>query len=297
MKRKILAVITTICMVTMLSLPVFATPADSPQDTPIGARIARCGTCTPCMDGDLDEAEKLAGCENETLAANPSTGESTAVNNGSGWSNDGDDTNQGGRNFNGADISVWAKVVQQGADTKIYCVDIEWGNMQFVFTRALGTWDPDSLTYNVAASEEWDDFWIDGDNNKVRVVNRSNDDIDADFDFNFEGGTDNLFNATGVSADRVQGNFFDDNAGAIAAALLLSDAEMAGISAIPSFVDDVVKVESADNDLGADPGQGAEKETEVFFAFSGKPTKDILVEDYFQKVGVITVTITPHVAP
>jgi len=327
MKRKIFAVIITICMVTMLSLPVFATAA--PAEAPQGVTEIDCGACGECT------SDPKGTCSSPTTVR-PSLGSSRVRSNGGeDWLFDGDgsefgrgdDSDQTNRPFSPGtdpevDISVWARIVQIGAETKIYCVDIEWGHMKFIFERGYGTWDPDTLTYDSADTAEWRASYIDADNNKVLVRNRSNDAIDAAFDFDFEGGNENLFNAATVGDDRVEGNFFLDNSDALEAATFLTDAEMSDIDSLASFVDEPLKVDNADTkselvkcaegascpttvgDISICIAQdnkcklkGEEQILEVYFAFSGTPTKEELKTDHFQKVGVITVTITPHVEP
>lgn len=217
-----------------------------------------------------------------------------------------------------ADIAVWAKIVDLGdADTIIYCIDIEWGNMKFVFGKDGGQWDPEERTYGAVDTGSWwednypenvgpaTEYYLDGLNNIVTVTNRSNAVIDASFDYRFDArfdgepggdGDNNLFNKE-AGADNVVGNFFATNDLALDAAEELTDTSTINTATISSFT-----LVNADHDVNppATPPNPEDLDEDdfpfnsVFFAFSGTPDDDsTLLSNAFTKVGIITVTITP----
>lgn len=281
MKRKsIIAFLIVLCMAFTFTLPALATEADGPQGS---------------------------------VVDNPSDGETRLTSNdGEIWSSDGDDTYQDTHdpgNPATADIAVWAKIIDiDNEQKKIYCVDIEWGNMKFVFGTYAG-WDTVNHTYAAEGEGEWfvlhpedQEGYLNGENNRIMITNHSNDGITATFAYEFVGMTNNLFNNPGDS-DRVVGNFFghtfeeysndilqNGNSKAIEASTFLTDDDKEGL-------EDLILPESAIDVASADLGPGednAAQSEEVFFAFSGTPTKEDLEEEFFQKVGIITVTITPE---
>lgn len=207
MKRKaIISLIIVLSMVFMLTVPAMAQEAVAPQD-------------------ELNEDDRSPGAARVT--GEPGDWEITK-----------DDSNvigpivQDVEDFATADIAVWAKIVDLGdAGTIIYCIDIEWGNMKFVFGKDGGVWDPETRTYGtVDAGSWWEDnyreeaggateFYLDGINNRVTVTNRSNEAVEAAFEYafcaDFAGNAtagndgDNMFNKDSVEANRVVGNFFN----------------------------------------------------------------------------------------
>ena len=99
--------------------------------------------------------------------------------------------------------------------------------------------------------------------------------------------TTNQCNATNT-ASSVGGNFFETNANALAAALVLEDTT----TVINTLTESKVNLLTADNGQDGNPGTATTKD--VFFAFSGKPDDGRgATLDTFKKVGVITVTVTP----
>jgi len=310
MKRKaLLSLVPALVMTFMFSIPASAAaiPADAPQGT---------------TKGTFDILDEDGVKIDEYTIANPSKGETTlgSGDQGDTWDSTGDDTNQNPQTGLGdakADISVWAKVIDTDADAIIYCVDIEWGSMKFVFSVDNGQWDPDTRTYGTGTSAgKWvEASYLDGSNNKVLVRNRSNAHIDAGFDYAFfsqfdgsAGGSNsnNLFNALSTTLDRVQGNFFMTNADALTAALKLTDADMTssatGVDTLATYLayNRPVFVNNADPGSTSHPAYG-DTDTfptqSVYFAFSGTPDttgRKLIDTANFTKVGVITVTITPH---
>lgn len=64
-------------------------------------------------------------------------------------------------------LTMKAKTVGQADDEIVYSVDIEWGNMEFVYIK--GGWDPEKHEFSEGS---WNG--MDGQNNKISVTNRSN---------------------------------------------------------------------------------------------------------------------------
>lgn len=212
----------------------------------------------------------------------------------------------------GAEINVWAKVIETGDIFTVYCVDIEWGNMKFVYSNNGTTWDTESHTYNTVTedgSEPIPSWWIDssdsgkpleegeeiegfldGENNLIIVTNHSNGAIDAEFSY----GDDGKFNATS-GEDDVVGGFYGDNDDALAAALVLEGTVSgAGATILAGLALEENKV-SLPTAVGRAP-ENEEIAIDTFFAFSGMPDKNRADGDLtdFEKVGVITVTVTPN---
>lgn len=277
------------------------------------------------------------GPQGDTLGDRPSLGKSTiTVNSNGDWITDSDDNDQtGGQSNDGygsADIGVWAKIVDLDSEALIYCIDIEWGAMKFVFGKDGSTWDPVTHTYSTIDPGSWwesskeplvTESYLDGYNNEVIVINRSNGAVDAEFDYAFfsqfdgtAGGSDsnNLFNKTATTANRVVGNFFEDNDNAQLASLLLTDSQItSGIAGSVGYPTDTgganlnaltmtpaeIRLTSAADVAYNDPDTLDEPNTgRVYFAFSGTPDTDSsLLNASFTKVGVITVTITPVTNP
>lgn len=162
--------------------------------------------------------------------------------------------------------------------------------MTFEF-KSGGTWDPETHTYKGAEDGTTDPGWtaesVDGTNNKITLTNHSNDDVQADFTTNVEStlfGTDN----------KVVGNFFADNAKALAAAKVLEPAAPATDLEIVDILAGGVKLDTADPGDGTD---GTATTTDVYYALSGKPTADATLKSAVQKIGTITVTLSPYTAP
>ena len=76
-----------------------------------------------------------------------------------------------------------------GAGTKVYNVDITWGDMAFTYTAEAGIWDPANHTYTGAEGGAWA---VDKEGgNTITVTNHSNTGVTAAFsyaaDTGFEG--------------------------------------------------------------------------------------------------------------
>ena len=67
---------------------------------------------------------------------------------------------------------IYARTQGKGERGAVYAMELEFGNMQFVYTEKV--WNPDTMEYEEA--EDGSSFWIgfDGKNNHVTVINRSN---------------------------------------------------------------------------------------------------------------------------
>lgn len=85
-----------------------------------------------------------------------------------------------------------------GAGTKVYNVDITWGDMAFTYTAEAGIWDPTNHTYTGAEGGAWA---VDKEGgNTITVTNHSNADVTAVFNYaadtGFEGITGTFDNAS-----------------------------------------------------------------------------------------------------
>lgn len=68
-----------------------------------------------------------------------------------------------------------------GAGTKVYNVDITWGDMAFTYTAEAGIWDPANHTYTDAKGGAWA---VDKEGgNTITVTNHSNTDVTAVFSY------------------------------------------------------------------------------------------------------------------
>ena len=65
---------------------------------------------------------------------------------------------------------IRARTVNAGEDEARYCIDIEYGAMSFGFYRSY--WDVNDLEYKELKDSQW--VGMDGSNNKLTVINRSN---------------------------------------------------------------------------------------------------------------------------
>ncbi|MEG0321665.1 MAG: hypothetical protein RR606_05700, partial [Oscillospiraceae bacterium] len=118
----------------------------------------------------------------------------------------------------GADINVWAKVVDSGS--KIYKVDLAWGAMKFEYKDSSGQWNTTTHKYEAAPdnTKGWTEAaYLDGTNNKVAVTNHSNNAINAAFAYAMNG--EKFNDANGLN--NVVGHFFDTNAKAVTASKVL----------------------------------------------------------------------------
>ena len=70
-----------------------------------------------------------------------------------------------------------------GSATK-YSVDVEWGAMEFTYTAASGTWNPDNHTYEGGSWKS--------SSNTVKVTNHSNADVDVAVTYRAETGYNDI---------------------------------------------------------------------------------------------------------
>jgi len=211
--------------------------------------------------------------------------------------------------INARSVDVQAKIV--GDDFANYDVDIEWGDMKFVYDAGGRKWDSENHTYiDGTGVASWlidnsseigstaTDWYLENGNNIIFVTNRSNVDIDVSFNYtmltgvafgNEIGSGATAFNADSADADAVVGGFYASEAEAKAGALLLKDpTSNTDYNTLPGGKISIVPASYGRNDLIRNIGH-------VYFAFSGTPDtgrSEVLPE--FKRVGVITVTITPN---
>ena len=78
------------------------------------------------------------------------------------------------------DIDVKGKYLDNSTTPTIYSVDVTWGAMEFVYTESGAmTWNPENHTYTDSTSAAWV-----ANGNTVTVVNHSNVEVTAFFEFN-----------------------------------------------------------------------------------------------------------------
>ena len=68
-----------------------------------------------------------------------------------------------------------------GAGTKVYSVDIVWGDMAFTYTEEAGVWNPATHETTGAGGGIWSVNNTDG--NKIKVTNHSNAAVTATFSY------------------------------------------------------------------------------------------------------------------
>ena len=225
------------------------------------------------------------------------------------WEIDQDDTNIEGRTILAsdgvADIAVWAKIINIEEDY-VYCVEIEWGAMKFAYGTSTA-WNPATLSYG-SGEGEW--FVVDptvdtndddygyvylvetgaaNNNNRITVTNKSNNGIKADFAYSDTLHPTTFGTAVGAGEEPVRHGFYATGAAAKAAAAL-DAAGIGSADATWALTRSIFSLELDSADQGLEPNNVADS-GEVYFAFSGTPSNTILAR--WQKVGIITVTITP----
>lgn len=91
-----------------------------------------------------------------------------------------------------AQSDVLAKVIEADKMYTVYSVDIEWGNMKFVYSNGKGKWDPQTHSYDGqgAGTASWlidnsmetgnepTEYYLEQGNNKIKITNHSNHAID-----------------------------------------------------------------------------------------------------------------------
>ena len=201
------------------------------------------------------------------------------------------------------EIVVQAKIIN--SESKVYNVDIDWGEMKFVFDDGGSKWDPKTHTYTNGTDEaSWlinnadgsgtaTEWYLEQGNNRVTVTNHSNGAIDAVFDYTMldSAGDVTAFN-TNAGKDNVVGGFYASEDDAKAGALVLVE---------PNAKVDYNTLPDSRISLPTAEGRFLNNQEIVgsaYFAFSGTPDarrSEVLMD--FKKVGVITVTIKPNDDP
>ena len=77
-----------------------------------------------------------------------------------------------------------------GAGTKVYSVDIVWGDMAFTYTEEAGVWNPATHETTGAGGGVWKATSPDG--NKIKVTNHSNAAVTATFSYAAATGYDSI---------------------------------------------------------------------------------------------------------
>ena len=77
-----------------------------------------------------------------------------------------------------------------GAGTKVYSVDIVWGDMAFTYTEEAGVWNPATHETTGAGGGIWKATSPDG--NKIKVTNHSNTAVKATFSYAAAAGYDDI---------------------------------------------------------------------------------------------------------
>ena len=176
-------------------------------------------------------------------------------------------------------------VKTENADSsKNYDVNVEWGNMQFVYDYAEPKWDTDTLRYSEATVEGWKASGFNGINNKVQVSNRSNAEITVDLVVNVS----NWMLNESAGEDAVQAWFYDTNEHALQASRQitgLNSYEFEG--RIYSLVLD--SAEAVYNDEEQLVKAAGVRTKTAYFAFSGTPDTELATAT---EVGSISLIFT-----
>ncbi|MEG0091333.1 MAG: hypothetical protein RSA20_05900, partial [Oscillospiraceae bacterium] len=191
-KKSLLSIGLSLSMMLTMTTPVFAANTNTNVNTD-GTEVTAPGNPEYSPTGNTQTAGQSFNEANITSK------------NGTAWEtvND-DDKLAGAADTNGADINVWAKVIDSGS--KIYKVDLAWGAMKFEYNSGGGQWDTATHQYNsTGGTAAWTPTYLDGTNNKVAVTNHSNNGINAGFAYAMSGTPFNDKNGV----NNVIGNFFD----------------------------------------------------------------------------------------
>lgn len=294
-KKQLLTAGLAACLAMSMVMPAYAANVDANVNAD-GTEITAPGNPSYDKNTEGGNTQESGMSYNEAVIESDNGTDFTTVND--------DDTLAGDADTNGADINVWAKVVDSGS--KIYKVDLAWGAMKFEFNSGAGLWNTATHTYDGGdGTKAWTVDYIDGDNNKVAVTNHSNNAIDAGFSYVMEG---TPFNDAETGDNAVVGHFFKDNDKALAGALILEGTYTGGAESTvvaDQLTDNKISLATADkynSTPGDDPATDAAnneaagaRTDNVYFAFSGTPDEGRgATLDTFRKVGVITVTVTPN---
>lgn len=293
-KKQLLTAGLAACLAVSMAIPAYAANTDANVNAD-GTEVTAPGNPDYNQNGGGNTQENGMSYNEATVSSNNGV-DFTTVND--------DDTLAGDADTNGADINVWAKVVDSGS--KVYKVDLAWGAMKFEFNSGAGQWNTTSHTYDGGGgTAEWTVSYIDGVNNKVEVTNHSNNAIDAGFSYTMEG---TPFNETATGDNAVVGHFFKENDKALAGAGVLTGTYSTGTetaAVTDQLTDNKISLATADKynstagdgdatDAANDQPAGARTDA-VYFAFSGTPDEGRgATLDTFRKVGVITVTVAPN---
>lgn len=273
-KKSLIAIGMAFCMTAGMTCTAFAAVAGD------GA-----GALNPVGDGSSEQES--------TGKAYMTSSDGTTFN----TEND-DDSDAKADDVGGADINVWAKVVDKG--TKVYKVDLAWGAMKFEYNSGSGQWNTATHTYDNTGSGAaiWTASYIDGTNNKLAVTNHSNNAIDAGLAYAMSNAT--AFNDTTTADDSVIGYFYADNDTALAGSQKLTNTFASGAAVANANAIAKLQLPTADEYTPKDGSTNGTlqtagaRTTNTYFAFSGKPDEGRgTTLDTFKKVGVITVTVAP----
>lgn len=278
MRRKLMVLIMTLVMAGSMAMTAFAAaPTSNDGVEPVAPK------------DDTRDVEVSSG--KAVITGDGTVGDGTTFN----TSMD-DDNLPNAEDKNGADINVWARVLDKS--TPMYKIDIAWGAMKFEYNSGQGTWNTATHEYdNGGGTAEWTvTGYLDDQsgNNKIDVTNHSNAAIEASFAYAMT--NENLFNNDATKESAVKGNFFKTSVAARTAATVLDNSTLV----TDKLPDSKIKLHTADDYSSAAPGAAgnsnvfAGPRTEsVYFAFSGRPDEGKgAVLNTFKKVGVITVTVS-----
>lgn len=99
-------------------------------------------------------------------------------------------------------------------DNDVYKADITWGGMEFKYTGAARTWNPESHSWNTDTAAAW--AVADNSTNTIEITNHSSKDITATFSFDTENGlgvTGGTFSGEKLSENKVTvGNALEGSA-------------------------------------------------------------------------------------
>lgn len=234
--------------------------------------IATTLAITMCVIPTTVKAETLGGkadSGNEGEVIDGSSGNSTEI----GTSN----------------IDVQAKETGNAHEI-VYSVTVTWGTMQFEYYYGP-TWDPGSHSYKGASGEGWKDSYVDGSNNRIKVVNDSNWPVDVEVSFDLAPAR---FNVHPDRETSVKGRFDYDNDD-LKNNLTDSNVDNCGYGRLSFFLNSSDSLNQYfDSDTLLDSG-GTKLTTSkvLYFTLWGTPDKANAKSD-FTKAGTIKVMVKPY---
>lgn len=195
-----------------------------------------------------------------------------------------------------AQINVQAQV--SGGPEIVYNVKIIWGAMKFEYDYGR-TWNPGTHSYTGNPAGGWKSEGVNGENNRITVINNSNYPMTIGFDFE----EDSVLNADKTQDGSVIGIFSTTNSTFTADnySILtkgLHDIGAGSMTATLNLEMDPTNVETDSTyyvtDNSVTPATAATAyQKDMFFALAGTPDPGITTLSSYGNVGSIKVTVEP----